>query len=245
MNIRQFRRIRASVLTCNSFVRSFLYSPPIFSWKKSFLDPSQRARIAKPHRIGFHSLFIGVFFRILTSFAFIYVSALEHQEMSVRCVIFIIVTLTGKLSRFKLFTVNQKTYFITKQCNIDFSRSFVHFYKFKYVFVHVTCQVSASISMIVTSFTSVYCVNSNSQVIDFGYQVKYNVHAVLGTNECSSPKRVVCYYTNWSVYRPGLAKFVPENINPYLCTHLIYAFGGFTNDFKLKPFDKWQDIDKG
>lgn len=58
-------------------------------------------------------------------------------------------------------------------------------------------------------------------------------------------KRVVCYYTNWSAYRPGSAKFLPANINPYLCTHLIYAFGGFTNDFALRPFDKWQDIDQG
>lgn len=58
-------------------------------------------------------------------------------------------------------------------------------------------------------------------------------------------KKVVCYYANWSAYRPGQAKFLPQNINPYLCTHLIYAFGGFTNDFTLRPFDKWQDIDQG
>ncbi|XP_061716558.1 mucin-2 [Cydia pomonella] len=57
--------------------------------------------------------------------------------------------------------------------------------------------------------------------------------------------RVVCYYTNWSVYRPGTARFNPQNINPYLCTHLIYAFGGFTKDNTLKPFDKYQDIEKG
>lgn len=57
--------------------------------------------------------------------------------------------------------------------------------------------------------------------------------------------RIVCYYTNWSVYRPGDAKFNPQNINPYLCTHLIYAFGGFTKENTLKPFDKYQDIEKG
>ncbi|XP_063536781.1 mucin-2 [Cydia strobilella] len=57
--------------------------------------------------------------------------------------------------------------------------------------------------------------------------------------------RVVCYYTNWSVYRPGTARFNPQNINPYLCTHLIYAFGGFTKNNTLKPFDKYQDIEKG
>lgn len=61
----------------------------------------------------------------------------------------------------------------------------------------------------------------------------------------ASEPRVVCYYTNWSVYRPGTARFNPQNINPYLCTHLIYAFGGFTKDNALKPFDKYQDIEKG
>ena len=29
--------------------------------------------------------------------------------------------------------------------------------------------------------------------------------------------KIVCYYSNWAVYRPGLAKFTPQNINPYLC----------------------------
>ncbi|CAH2002617.1 unnamed protein product, partial [Acanthoscelides obtectus] len=61
----------------------------------------------------------------------------------------------------------------------------------------------------------------------------------------SKELRIVCYYTNWSVYRPGVAKFTPQNINPYLCTHLIYAFGGFTKENTLKPFDKYQDIEKG
>ncbi|XP_060664826.1 mucin-5AC isoform X7 [Drosophila nasuta] len=64
-------------------------------------------------------------------------------------------------------------------------------------------------------------------------------------NVASSEGRVVCYYTNWSVYRPGTAKFNPQNINPYLCTHLIYAFGGFTKDNQMKPFDKYQDIEQG
>ena len=58
-------------------------------------------------------------------------------------------------------------------------------------------------------------------------------------------KRVVCYFANWSVYRTGTAKFTPQNINPYLCTHLIYAFGGLGKDDTIQPFDKYQDLEKG
>ena len=58
-------------------------------------------------------------------------------------------------------------------------------------------------------------------------------------------RRVVCYYANWAVYRQGTAKFSPQNINPYLCTHLIYAFAGLGKDDKIQTFDKYQDLEKG
>ncbi|KAF4529059.1 hypothetical protein B566_EDAN006080 [Ephemera danica] len=69
--------------------------------------------------------------------------------------------------------------------------------------------------------------------------------AIAAAVHAAGQQRVVCYYTNWSVYRPGNAKFSPQNINPYLCTHLIYAFGGLTKENSLKPFDKYQDIEQG
>ena len=58
-------------------------------------------------------------------------------------------------------------------------------------------------------------------------------------------KRVVCYFANWAVYRKGTAKFGATNINPYLCTHLIYAFGGLSKEDTVQPFDKYQDLEKG
>lgn len=57
--------------------------------------------------------------------------------------------------------------------------------------------------------------------------------------------RLVCYYANWAVYRPGLAKFTPQNINPKLCTHIIYAFGGLSSKYEMKAFDPYNDINQG
>ena len=34
----------------------------------------------------------------------------------------------------------------------------------------------------------------------------------------------VCYFTNWSQYRSAAARFLPENVDPFLCTHLVFAF---------------------
>jgi GH18 family chitinase len=53
-------------------------------------------------------------------------------------------------------------------------------------------------------------------------------------------KKLVCYYTNWSQYRPGVGRFVPENVDPFLCTHIIYAFAKVDEAGNLKPFE-WND----
>ena len=70
-------------------------------------------------------------------------------------------------------------------------------------------------------------------------------HSIKKRQSFDGTKRVVCYFANWSVYRSGTAKFTPQNINPYLCTHLIYAFGGLGKDDTIQPFDKYQDLEKG
>nr|XP_020652508.1 chitinase-3-like protein 1 [Pogona vitticeps] len=41
---------------------------------------------------------------------------------------------------------------------------------------------------------------------------------------CGSAFKVVCYFTNWSQYRETTGRFTPENIDPSLCSHIIYAF---------------------
>ncbi|XP_056639626.1 probable chitinase 10 isoform X1 [Diorhabda sublineata] len=44
--------------------------------------------------------------------------------------------------------------------------------------------------------------------------------------------QIFCYMTNWSYKRPGSGKFTPEDVNPALCTHIVYAFATL-QDHKL------------
>lgn len=53
----------------------------------------------------------------------------------------------------------------------------------------------------------------------------------------NSKYKLVCYYTNWSQYRPKYGKFLPEDIDPFLCTHIIFAFGWLKNG-KLASFEE-------
>lgn len=50
-----------------------------------------------------------------------------------------------------------------------------------------------------------------------------------------SNARIVCYFTNWSHKRPEQGKFSPEDLDPFLCTHVIFAFAHLSSDFRLIP----------
>ncbi|XP_076023204.1 acidic mammalian chitinase-like isoform X2 [Genypterus blacodes] len=56
----------------------------------------------------------------------------------------------------------------------------------------------------------------------------------------ASSARLPCYFTNWSQYRPDGGKFIPSNIDPNLCTHLIYAFAAINDANELVTVE-WND----
>ncbi|KAL4828994.1 hypothetical protein H8958_019503 [Nasalis larvatus] len=45
-----------------------------------------------------------------------------------------------------------------------------------------------------------------------------------------SAYKLVCYFTNWSQDRQEPGKFTPENVDPFLCSHLIYSFASIENN---------------
>ncbi|XP_011310400.1 acidic mammalian chitinase-like [Fopius arisanus] len=63
----------------------------------------------------------------------------------------------------------------------------------------------------------------------------------LAVVDASAEKVVVCYFGSWSVYRQGNGKFQIEDIDPFLCTHLIYSFVGLKGD-RINITDPWQDL---
>lgn len=55
-------------------------------------------------------------------------------------------------------------------------------------------------------------------------------------------EKIVCYFGSWSVYRPENGRFDIADINPQLCTHLIYTFVGLSEDGNIRVLDSWQDL---
>ncbi|XP_054286918.1 probable chitinase 10 isoform X2 [Macrosteles quadrilineatus] len=58
--------------------------------------------------------------------------------------------------------------------------------------------------------------------------------------------KVVCYYFSSAQYRAGIGQFTPSDIDPQLCTHVVYGHAFLDPDLLIiKPSDKWTDIDNG
>jgi GH18 family chitinase len=47
--------------------------------------------------------------------------------------------------------------------------------------------------------------------------------------------------TNWAQYRPKSTKYTPSDVDPFLCTHIIYAFAAINDTTnKIRAFE-WND----
>uniref|UniRef100_A0A8C9IC45 Oviduct-specific glycoprotein n=1 Tax=Piliocolobus tephrosceles TaxID=591936 RepID=A0A8C9IC45_9PRIM len=53
---------------------------------------------------------------------------------------------------------------------------------------------------------------------------------LLWVGECGAAHKLVCYFTSWAHSRPGPASILPHDLDPFLCTHLIFAFASMNNN---------------
>jgi chitinase len=55
---------------------------------------------------------------------------------------------------------------------------------------------------------------------------------------------VVCYVSTWAVYRVGRGSWSLDELDPTLCTHLVYAFAGLDNRTNtIRSLDEYHDLE--
>ncbi|XP_064075613.1 probable chitinase 2 isoform X1 [Vanessa tameamea] len=68
-----------------------------------------------------------------------------------------------------------------------------------------------------------------------------------GTN-IEGPKHgkvAVCYVASWAIFRDPPFNFAVSDIDPSLCTHIVYAFAGLDEESStIKSLDIWLDIER-
>ena len=90
-----------------------------------------------------------------------------------------------------------------------------------------------------------YIVDPNEDVEETDFEVVTSEHDFTeDTGPTGDEFKVVCYFTNWAWYRQGGGKFLPEDIDADLCTHIVYGFAVLNRQtLTIQPHDSWADLD--
>ncbi|KAJ0068284.1 hypothetical protein NL108_004680 [Boleophthalmus pectinirostris] len=69
------------------------------------------------------------------------------------------------------------------------------------------------------------------------------VLGVLLTLHMVASNNLMCRITNWAQYRPDNGRFTPDNVDPFLCTHVIYDLVTINSFNQITPIE-WNDEDQ-
>ncbi|TNN57064.1 Acidic mammalian chitinase [Liparis tanakae] len=82
---------------------------------------------------------------------------------------------------------------------------------------------------------------SDLKKVDMGKVLFVTALALLLQAQLGSSFILSCYFTNWAQYRPPPTVYMPNDVDPCLCTHLLYAFATIKNH-KLATYE-WNDVE--
>ena len=55
----------------------------------------------------------------------------------------------------------------------------------------------------------------------------------------------MCYFGSWSTYRWASGHFDVEDIDPFLCTHLVFGFAGLDPDsYTIRALDPYNELEE-
>ena len=64
--------------------------------------------------------------------------------------------------------------------------------------------------------------------------------------KAKSGKKLICYFSNWAGLRTGDGRFIPENVDASLCSHVVYAFAKLDEEsLTMTPSGPRSDLDDG
>ena len=79
-------------------------------------------------------------------------------------------------------------------------------------------------------------------VLYLGYHCNIvNTHNV---KDVAYDKVIMCYFGSWSTYRWASGHFDVEDIDPFLCTHLVFGFAGLDPDsYTIRALDPYNELE--
>lgn len=85
---------------------------------------------------------------------------------------------------------------------------------------------------------AIYC-----NYIVFNGSIYTQITICFSNFSAAPPKKVVfCYYSSWSIYRLTFGKYTINDIDPSLCTHVVYAFAGLSLEGITHALDPHNDL---
>ena len=103
--------------------------------------------------------------------------------------------------------------------------------------------VNSCISLLLTTTTMASCEKRSFFLGLFLLLTLLQLSIIGKAHARNDRKALVCYFGSWSTYRWSTGKFDVEDIDPFLCTHLVFGFAGLDqNTHTIKSLDPYNDL---